>query len=374
MRIVSRSFAHSLFAVVLVGVAAVVSAQAQNREQHVISARAGGVNFVAGDCRVQRAGETDWRTLTAKDDLGVGDILKTGAGGQVEVLLNPGTYLRLAENSEFALMNDALDSLRLKLAKGSAVVEATGFSELQVTMTIETPQTEVSIIRSGIYRLNVSPSNVTEVSVEKGRATVGRGETTTLVKGGKSARVDGAGVEVAKLDKKNRDALDLWSKERGKLLAQANNKLPSRNINSLLASDWFNDYWGTQRNAYSGNARFAGFWFYNPRMGMFTFVPLYYGWGSPYGGGYNNSLIFRDLRFCPYCQQPPNNGSTINLGQGTGVGSGAGGGTGSGGGAGAPNNPAPVRQVDMPVREISRPSFEQPRPIERPAPRQPRDQ
>lgn len=372
MRIVSRGFAHSLFVLVLTGIAA-LSAQAQNREAHVISAQAGGVNYVSGDCRVQRAGETEWRTLSAKDNLGVGDVLRTGAGGQVEVLLNPGTYFRLGEHSEFTLKDDALDNLQLKLAKGSAVVEATGFDELQVTIEIETPQTQVSIIRSGIYRLNVTEANVTEVSVEKGRALVGRLREMT-VKGGKSARVGGAGVELAKLDKKNRDAFDLWSRERGKLLAQANDKLSARNMNAFLSSDRFNDWWGTQMGDGIASRRLVGIWCFNPRMGMYTFVPLYYGWGSPYGHGYGNTLLLRDTaRFCPNCQPQQqtifNNGSSIAAGQGGG---GLGAGAGSSGGGGVSSPSAPVRQVEMSMpRSVS----DGPRAVERPNARLPgRDQ
>src|SRR5688500_1603831 len=73
------------------------------RDQRVISARAGGVNFVSGDVRVRRAGSEEWRALTTEDELKSGDLVRTGAGGRVEVLLNPGSYCRGAAGAELML-------------------------------------------------------------------------------------------------------------------------------------------------------------------------------------------------------------------------------------------------------------------------------
>src|SRR6185295_15806201 len=75
----------------------------------------------------------------------------------------------------------------------------------------------------------------------EGRARVGEALTATIVKSGKVVRVGAAGVEVAKFDKKQRDDLDMWSRERGKDLAKVNDALASRQTNSLLASNGFYD-------------------------------------------------------------------------------------------------------------------------------------
>src|SRR5436190_15026910 len=93
--------------------------QAQNRERFGISAKAGGVNTVAGQVWVKRAGQTTEQRLTSEDELASGDVVNTGVWARVEILLNPGSYLRLGENSEFELVDSSLDNLRLKLIKGS---------------------------------------------------------------------------------------------------------------------------------------------------------------------------------------------------------------------------------------------------------------
>src|SRR5438132_13187296 len=79
-------------------------AHGQNRERFGISARAGGVNAVTGRVSVKSTGKAS-RLLSSQDDLDSGDIVTTSPDSQVEVLLNPGTYLRLAEKSELVMVD-----------------------------------------------------------------------------------------------------------------------------------------------------------------------------------------------------------------------------------------------------------------------------
>ena len=99
-------------------------AQAQNRERFGISAKAGGVNSVSGQVMVTREGQGP-QLLTSHDELVSGDIVRTGFGGQAEILLNPGTYCRLAENTEFVLVDSSLENLLVRLNRGSVIIEAT---------------------------------------------------------------------------------------------------------------------------------------------------------------------------------------------------------------------------------------------------------
>ncbi|HYE64551.1 MAG TPA: hypothetical protein VD966_03150, partial [Pyrinomonadaceae bacterium] len=82
----------SAFAVYCVAAAA----QTQSQELYVISAKAGKVNLVSGKVTFQRKADHA-RLSSSLSDLDSGDALKTGADGRVEVLLNPGSYVRVAE-------------------------------------------------------------------------------------------------------------------------------------------------------------------------------------------------------------------------------------------------------------------------------------
>jgi hypothetical protein len=287
------SLALSLF------VACAALARAQSRDPHVVSALAGGVNFVTGDVTMRRAEHQSWQSLRQTDDLRSGDTVRTGADGRAEVLLNPGSYLRLGENSELELTDSSLNTLRLKLTRGSALVEASLYDApassalLAAPQTkdsihnasarrpegfvieIDTAQTQVVIVRSGIYRVNAG--NTTELYVRDGRALVGR--DGVLVKGGNSATIaTGGAVEVAKFDKKQKDDLDVWSKHRAGELARVNSRLPVRALNATLVSmRWEIFNWGGSP---------TGFWFYDWTALSYAYVP-FFSCRSPYGYAYN---------------------------------------------------------------------------------------
>ena len=289
---------------------------AQNRERFGISAKAGGINALVGRVMVTRQGQSA-QLLTSSDNLTTGDVVTTGSMSHVEVLLNPGSYLRVGENSEFEFEDSSLDNLRLKLVSGSAIVEATGFSEMKVQIYVNTSQANFTIIRSGVYRINAGP-NFAELAVRKGRATFGPNRTD-LVKGGNKVVFNNGLMARAKVEK-GKDTFDVWSKQRAELLARANQRLSSRVFNGYIStfSGWDSHFWGRRR---------TGLWTYNPRVGCYTFLPFYYGWSSPYGHYYGNYLPGGGC-----CNGSNRNYPTITNNQTPGGGSGGGGVTPGGGG------------------------------------------
>jgi hypothetical protein len=289
-----RKALRCAFALAFIASFAGIALHAQTRDPRVITVRAGGVNFVSGDVQFQSIGESGWQKLNSKVDLKSGDLVKSGIGGRAEVLLNPGSYVRLGENSEFELEDTTLDSLRVKLYKGSAVVEATGYDGVSLEMAFDTPQTTTRIVQRGVYRFNVTADNVTEVIVQRGKILVGP-EPSTTVTGGKFVRIAGSGgrADVAKFDKKNRDYLDLWSKSRAEELARINRSLQMRNTRAMIAATDFSRF-----------GRFStlgalGIWIFDASFGCYTFLPFYYGWQSPYGGWYGSYWAYSPL--CGSC-------------------------------------------------------------------------
>ncbi|HEV7681844.1 MAG TPA: FecR family protein [Pyrinomonadaceae bacterium] len=253
----------------------------QNREKFVVSAKAGGVNAVTGGASMRHR-NTEWLQLTIKEDLEAGDVVKTGVDGRVEMLLNPGSYMRVGENSEFELADNSLENLEVRLIRGTAIVEVTGADDEELLIGITTPHTRMSIVRRGLYRVSVVPGDTTELIVRKGRVMLEGSHTK--VKGGNKVVFSGNSFSVAKLEdaeKKATDALDSWSKERSQMLAKENSRISDRTFNTLASS--FNSSW-------FGNSLFSrrrsGFWF-RSGSNCYTFVPYYGRFGSPYGGGYS---------------------------------------------------------------------------------------
>jgi hypothetical protein len=297
----------------VVCLSALVSAgQAQNREKFVISAKAGGVNSVAGRVMVTRQGQAP-QLLTGQDDLVAGDTVTTGQGSQTEILLNPGSYLRVGENSEFTLVDNSLDNLTLKLAKGSAIIEATAGENAKLQISVVANQQHFVIIRSGIYRINAQRDS-TELLVRKGRVSV-ENNPPEIVKGGVRVTYAAGGPLTAKLDKKDQDQFDLWSKKRAETLARANEKISRRLVYGSLV----------RMSLFETAANTWGVWAYSPLSRSFTFMPFNYGWSSPYGHYYSN--------YCGFWRGGPVYGSSQSFGGYPGSGSsiGVSGGSSSGG-------------------------------------------
>ena len=294
-----------------------------SRNRFVISARAGGVNAVTGGATVRTHGKTEWELLTIKENLQTGDSVKTGSDGRVEMLLNPGSFLRVGENSEFELTDSSLENLEIRLVSGTAIVEATGADDSHLQINISTPHTKIAIVRRGLYRLNVVPGDNTELIVRKGRVMLDK----TKIGGGNKVVFNRDNFLVAKMqkaDKKKVDSFDTWSEQRSDTVAEANQKMRRREVSAIMArarDRWFN-------TAFS--AATPGFWFFSSRYSCYTFIPYYGGWGSPYGSSYSSA--FFPGYYCGGCRGMI--GYRRNIGYptgGTSASSGGGSGSSSGG-------------------------------------------
>ncbi len=173
--------------------------------------------------------------------------MRTASDGRVEILLNPGSYLRVGGNSEIELSDNTLANLEVRLLQGTAIVEATGADGLELNINISTPHTKLAIVRQGLYRLNVVPGDATELIVRKGRVILS--DSHTKVKGGNKVVFSATNVSVAKLTKeekkvKDKEEVDVWSKERAETLAKANRRITDRMLNSAFASFRDNDPYG----------------------------------------------------------------------------------------------------------------------------------
>lgn len=300
----------------LAGFLSVTSALAQDRKpisqseisKYVVSAKAGVVDVVEGEATVMRA--KPFATpdmLISGDELLTGDTVRTGPSGRAEVLLNPGSYLRLGEGSEFVFLFDSESGNRIKLLRGSAVIEASAMDDL---IFVETPRAKFELARVGLYRFKVAQDGKAEVAVRKGRVLT----SNTTIKEGKRAVVEGSTATIAKLNKQDLDSLDDWSKNRAKALIAANSRLFNRGLARVL-----------------GMSFMYNSWIYDPFCKCYTFLPFSGGFASPYGGNYSVCNPYWSY----YSNRGYNNGGSYGGGSnGSGQptsGGGSGGGSGSGG-------------------------------------------
>lgn len=271
-------------------------------DKYLISAKAGGVNFVQGTAAIVRP-EGKSGHLLKGDRLEIGDRVSTGADGKVEVLLNPGSYLRLGSNSAFEFKSTSLDDLKIRLDSGSAIFEV--FATEDFVVTVNTPKTKFALIDSGIYRIDVDSMGSGKIAVWKGKARIGDDEKA-MVKSGREGSMAGSELAVNKFDRDDKDDLELWSKSRAKELAKITASLERSSMRTALMRSFLGREW----NMYNS----FGLWVYDPFRRNHCFLPFGWGWGSPYGYGFGNNIGYFGLPRVVYYPPPGSTGPVVTPG------------------------------------------------------------
>ncbi len=297
----------SFIAVVFLGLLMSVFGFGQNERNasavgdlYVISAKAGGVNFTQGEVAITR---NDSRSgyLLKGDRLEIGEKVSTGKSGRAEILLNPGSFVRLGADTEFQFISTSLDNLKIKLTRGSAVFELIADDEFAVS--IETPKGGFNAVESGVYRVDVLNDGSGKIFVYNGKAKI-NDATAAVVKKGKTATINGTNVSVEKFDRDEKGELDLWSKSRAKELAKVNSKLQRNDLRNSLMNSYNRRGWGLNDS--------FGVWAFDRFSGQYCFVPFGYGWGSPYGYYYGRDLWYFRLPQQVYIYNPSQNPGNTN--------------------------------------------------------------
>ena len=248
-------------------------------DRYVISAKAGGVNLVEGTVTVARKDGTGG-VLVKGDNLAIGDRVTTAADGRAEILLNPGSYLRLAGNTVFEFRTTSLDDLQIKLDRGSAILEV--FAAEQFIVGVTTPSSKFVVVETGVYRVDVLNPRESRLQVWKGSARAG---IAYEVGAGRVALASGSGnISVAKFDRDDQDEFDTWSKSRSKELAKLLAKLKLATVRTALMRSFLGNGWDMYNS--------FGLWIYDPFYRSHCFLPFGHGWHSPYGQGYGHSIYW----------------------------------------------------------------------------------
>ena len=92
-------------------------------QAYTISARPGAVNYIEGNAFLNSKPISD-KNLKSKF-LDANDTLSTDEG-KAEVLLTPGVFLRVGENSQIRMISPSLTGTQVEVNRGEVILEATG--------------------------------------------------------------------------------------------------------------------------------------------------------------------------------------------------------------------------------------------------------
>jgi hypothetical protein len=233
--------------------------------QQVISAQSGTVHYIEG--MVYTGGQVVDRKFGQFPALKPGEELET-KDGRAEVLLTPGAFLRVAENSSVRLVSTRLSDTRVEVLNGSAMVEC---DELlpDNSLALVYHDEEIRLAKKGLYRLDADRA---EFGVYDGEAVVRSDASQLTLKSGKETNLNGV-LYAEHFDTRVADSFYDWSKQRSAYLAYA----------TVSAG----------QSLRSSGRTWGGGWGFSPMLDEFTFIPgagiVYspFGWQfwSPYTTG-----------------------------------------------------------------------------------------
>jgi hypothetical protein len=248
--------------------------------QSVTSARSGTLHYFEGDVSIDG---TPVQSKVGKfPEVKEQGVLST-ALGRAEVLLTPGVFLRLGENSSIKMLDTRLISTRVDILSGNVMLES---DDPQMDLK-DSPVVvlykgyEIRIRKHGLIELNSElNSDPGKVKVFKGEALVelasGSGiNNRAVVKEGKMLPFSAA-LLTEKFDDKVGDDLYLWARDRSQVMSAAN----------MSSARSLSSGYGTGYGALSsGLGGWNGGWYFNPFFDMYTYVPLNGAYVSPFGFG-----------------------------------------------------------------------------------------
>jgi hypothetical protein len=190
--------------------------------QSVISARSGLVNFFEGVVFLD--GEPLARRSGTFARMREGSTLLTQSG-RAEVLLTPDTYFRIGEDSSIRMISSDIDDTQVELLAGSSILDSARAPEGEFVKIVFKDAT-IRILKPGHYRMDAEPP---QLRVYEGEAEVSRNGSPVKIESSQLMPLDGAPV-VKRFTQGSDGLLDVWSEERGSLIA-------SNMINSQSISD-----------------------------------------------------------------------------------------------------------------------------------------
>ena len=252
------------------GLAMAVSASAWARDTH--PARPGSINYVEGKANIgtQELGSNSPGSI----ELEKGQTLTTEAG-KVEVLLTPGVFLRVADNSSVRMLSPSLANTAVAIEKGRADIEVLDIrSENDIRIGLD--DTSTRLLNKGLYDFDAGQN---QIRVFNGKAEVYVGDQKITLTRERELGLDTSGkLKARDFDaRKYEDDFFRWSALRSGYLSEAS--VDEARIYVGYGPGWYGPLW------------YGAGWYWNPNFFVYTFLPANGIFYSPFGWGFYSPVI-----------------------------------------------------------------------------------
>jgi len=234
--------------------AAILSAPAWADVPSAHSAQPGTLNYVEGQAVIGS------RTLDSKSigvaEMRTGQTLTTDAG-KAEVLLTPGVFLRIGNNSSVRMISPSITDTEIGVDRGHAMIEVAEIHP-ENDLLINEDGATTRLLKTGLYDFD---QNHGVLRVFDGKAAVTDNAGHTTVKGGREVSFTANRLKATKFDKKAyfEDDLYRWSSLRSAYEAEANVDAAGAYY-AEGSGPWGPGWWGAD-------------WYWDPWFDSFAYIP-----------------------------------------------------------------------------------------------------
>jgi hypothetical protein len=273
-----RTFFITLIEVAGLLLATGVSGPVRGQSQNSHPARPGSINYVEGQASIGT--EALNPSAVGSIELNKGQSLTTQAG-KVEILLTPGIFLRVADNSSVKMISPDLANTEVELDKGRAMVEVLDIRK-ENNIRIDQNDVTTQLLKNGLYDFDADHK---QIRVFKGTGQVHTKGQNIKLTGEREFALDGGKLKAQTFDTRQyEDDFFRWSALRSGYLSEAT--VDQARLYIGPGPTWYGPGW------------YGTGWYWDPWFGVWTFIPeggIFY---SPFGWGfYSPIFVYRSPFF-----------------------------------------------------------------------------
>jgi hypothetical protein len=264
--------------------AAVLTAPGWGQPPAARPPRPGSINYVEGNASI---GTTPLSaTSPGNVELDRNQSLTTQAG-RVEILLTPGVFLRLADNSSLTMVSPDLANTEVRLDKGRAMVEVIDIRK-ENNIRIDQGGANTKLLKQGLYDFDADHN---EVRVFKGSAEVNAGNRKITPGGNQKVVLGSANLRPVRFESRQyEDDFYRWCGLRSGYLSEASVAAARAYIGP--GPGWYGPGWG------------GWGWYWSPWFGVYTFLPVDGIFWGPFGWGFFSPIAVYRSPFIFYGNYP----------------------------------------------------------------------
>lgn len=241
--------------------------------------RVARLGYIHGAVSFEPAGTDDWVSAEVNRPMTTGDKLWSDSDSRAELRVGESS-IRLSSNTGFSFLNLTDEVTQLQLTAGTLRIRVKRLDENE-TFEVDTPNLAFSILRPGIYRINVNEDgNATLIKVRSGEGEVTGGGAAYNVRAGQVASFTGTDQLDADIEgwQNDDDDFDQWCGRRDR---HEDLSVSSRYVSpDVVGYEDLDDYGGWRPVQEYGTV-----WF--PHTTVVGWAPYRYGhWAYVYPWGY----------------------------------------------------------------------------------------